>query len=56
MIQTTTEELSLCDISSKLYNSIINNRLHEWIERNNLTEECQAGFKKDYSTVAICLH
>ena len=43
--------ISLCDISSKLYNSIINNRLQEWIEQNNLTEECQAGFKKDYSTV-----
>ena len=23
----------------------------EWIEQNNLTGECQAGFKKDYSTV-----
>ena len=46
--------ISLCDISSKLYSSIINNRLQEWIEQNNLTGECQAGFKKDYST--ICLH
>ena len=36
---------------SKLYSSIINNRLQEWIEQNNLTGECQAGFKKDYSTV-----
>ena len=43
--------ISLCDISSKLYSSIINNRLQEWIEQNNLTGECQAGFKKDYSTV-----
>ena len=43
--------ISLCDISSKLYSSIINNRLQEWIERNNLTGECQAGFRKDYSTV-----
>ena len=38
--------ISLCDISSKLYSSIINNRLHEWIEQNNLTGECQAGFRK----------
>ena len=37
--------ISLCDISSKLYSSIINNRLQEWIEQNNLTGECQAGFK-----------
>ena len=43
--------ISLCDISSKLYSSIINNRLQEWIEQNNLTGECQAGFEKDYSTV-----
>ena len=43
--------ISLCDISSKLYSSIIYNRLQEWIEQNNLTGECQAGFKKDYSTV-----
>ena len=27
--------ISLCDISSKLYCSIINNRLQEWIEQNN---------------------
>ena len=43
--------ISLCDISSKLYSSIISNRLQEWIEQNSLTGECQAGFKKDYSTV-----
>ena len=43
--------ISLCNISSKLYSSVINNRLQEWIQQNNLTGECQAGFKKDYSTV-----
>ena len=43
--------ISLCDISSKLYSSFINNRLQEWIEQNSLTGECQAGFKKDYPTV-----
>ena len=45
--------ISLCDISSKLYSSFINNRLQEWIEQNSLTGECQAGFKKDYSTVHL---
>ena len=45
--------ISLCDTSSKLYSSIINNRIQEWTERNNLTGECQACFKKDYSTMAI---
>ena len=43
--------ISLCDISSKLYSSITDNRLQEWIEQNSLMGECQAGFKKDYSTV-----
>ena len=45
--------ISLCDISSKLYSSIINNRLQEWTEQNSLMGECQAGFKKDYSTVDL---
>ena len=35
--------ISLCDISSKLYGSIINNKLQDWIEQNNITGECQAG-------------
>ena len=43
--------ISLSDIRSKLYSSFMNNRLQGWIEQNNLTGECQAGFKKDYSTV-----
>ena len=43
--------ISLCHTNSKIYSSIINNRLPEWIEQNNLTGECQAGFKKDCSTV-----
>jgi hypothetical protein len=43
--------ISLCDVTSKLYGSIINKRLSEWIEINKLTGEYQAGFKKDYSTI-----
>ena len=43
--------ISLCDVSGKLYSFIINNRLQEWIEENNLTGEYQGGFKKGYSTV-----
>eukprot|EP00745_Piridium_sociabile_P014999 TRINITY_DN220_c0_g1_i5.p1 TRINITY_DN220_c0_g1~~TRINITY_DN220_c0_g1_i5.p1 ORF type:complete len:431 (+),score=53.42 TRINITY_DN220_c0_g1_i5:76-1293(+) len=38
--------VSLCNISSKLYSSIINNRLQEWVNMNNITGEHQAGFKK----------
>ena len=43
--------ISLCDISSKIYSSIINNRLQKWVEINNFTGEYQAGFKKNYSTI-----
>ena len=43
--------ISLCNIASKLYSSIINDRLKCWIDNNNLTEEYQAGFKSGYSTI-----
>jgi hypothetical protein len=43
--------ISLSNICSKLYGSIINLRLQKWIELYNITGECQAGFKKDYSTI-----
>ena len=37
--------ISLGDASCKLYNTIINHRLQEWVEVNNITGEHQAGFK-----------
>ena len=43
--------ISLSDVSSKLYSTIINNRLREWVEENNITGEFQAGFKRNYSTI-----
>ena len=43
--------ITLCDISSKVYSAVINNRLRKWIEENNTTGEQQAGFKKYYSTI-----
>ena len=43
--------ISLCDVSSKIYSSVINTRLQRWIEENNITGEHQAGFKKNYSTI-----
>ena len=43
--------ISLNDVSSKLYSTIINNRLREWVEENNITGEFQAGFKRNYSTI-----
>jgi len=36
---------------SKLYSTIINNRLQEWIEQNDITGQHQAGFKRNYSTI-----
>ena len=43
--------ISLSNIASKVYSTVINKRLSEWIELNNITGEYQAGFKKDYSTI-----
>ena len=42
--------ISLCNISSKSYRTIINKRLQTWVDENNITGEHQAGFKKGYST------
>ena len=42
--------ISLCNIGSKIYSFIINKRLQQWAEENNVTGEYQAGFKKNYST------
>ena len=36
---------SLCDITGKLYSSIINNRLQEWIDENSNTGKHKGGFK-----------
>ena len=43
--------ISLSNVSSKLYSTIINYRLQEWVTENNITGEFQAGFKRNYSTV-----
>ena len=43
--------ISLCNIASKLYSTVINMRLQKWIESHNITGEHQAGFKAHYSTV-----
>ena len=43
--------ISPCDASSKLYSTIINNKLREWVKQNNITGEYEAGFKRRYSTI-----
>ena len=53
--------ISLCNVTSKLYSTVINNRLQKWVELNNITGEYQAGFKKGYSitdhlfTLMVCV-
>jgi len=43
--------ISLLSIISTCYTSILNTRLYTWLESNNLISECQAGFRRKYSTV-----
>ena len=43
--------IPLCDVTGKLYSSIINNRLQEWIDDSDITGECKGGFKRGYSTI-----
>ena len=43
--------ISLLSVTSKIYTSIINNRLYNWAESNNKINEEQAGFRRNYSTV-----
>ena len=43
--------ISLSDISSKIYGSIINKRIQNWVNEKNITGEQQAGFKSGYSCI-----
>ena len=43
--------ISLLNICSKLYTSILNNRLKTWINENNIIGEEQAGFREEHSTI-----
>lgn len=43
--------LSLLDTCYKLFTGLILNRIHVWINLNNIINEYQAGFRKEYSTV-----
>ena len=42
---------SLTSCFSKVFTSIITNRLYDWVENNGLLGEEQAGFRKGYSTM-----
>ena len=47
----TTAGVSLLSVVSKCYTSVLNARLYFWLEENVAIKECQAGFRKNYSTV-----
>ena len=42
--------VSLSDAGSKVYSTIVNLRIQEWVEENNITAEHLAGFKRNYCT------
>ena len=44
-------DLSLIDCICKIFTSVILNRLTFWVDHNNILNEFQAGFRKNYSTV-----
>ncbi|CAG2255684.1 unnamed protein product [Mytilus edulis] len=43
--------LTLVPVCYKLYCHILNNRLLEWEEENNILDDCQNGFRKGRSTI-----
>ena len=43
--------ISLLNICSKLYSSIINKRLSRWVEEKDILGDIQAGFRKENSTI-----
>lgn len=43
--------ISLLSVIGKIFSKVINTRLIQWAESNNLQHEEQAGYKKGYSTV-----
>lgn len=43
--------LSFIDCVGKIFTSLLNNRLTLWLENKSIITECQAGFRKGYSTV-----
>ena len=43
--------ISLLNVCSKIYSYILNKRLTAWAEENNVINEAQAGFRRNYSTI-----
>jgi hypothetical protein len=43
--------ISIVSVICKIYTSVLNTRLYNWLEENNKISECQAGFRRGYSTI-----
>jgi len=43
--------LSFIDCVAKIFTSLINNRLTEWVNESQILTELQAGFRKGFSTM-----
>ena len=50
-IVTNYRGLSLMNANCKIFNNILLNRITDWLDRKNVLNEFQAGFRKDYSTI-----
>ena len=44
-------DISLINSTSRLFTNILTVRIQTWAENNNIIDESQAGFRKQYSTV-----
>ena len=42
--------ISFMNCIAKILMGVINQRMYDWAERKNVLTECQAGFRKNYST------
>lgn len=43
--------ITILSCLGKLFTSIINNRLNTYIDKHNILESCQAGFRKNHATI-----
>ena len=43
--------ISLMNSISKIFNGILTARVQKWAEENNVLDESQAGFRRDFSTI-----
>ena len=48
--------ISLPNVPSKVFTHIVNRRLTEWVESNNVISDAQAGFRTQYSTMDTYSH